>query len=127
MAIHPPAKCLLKVACGIVFYNAMVEGIGNIQITGLISCASLGATYKVVVLNKDRNVGAIINYINFTIVNGNSCWIIEVPIANEIPLRIGNRAGANNRGFDGLIDSVKIFDRALGPAEILALSNAESE
>ena len=41
-------------------------------------------------------------------------------------LAIGNRAGATNQPFDGLIDEVEIFNSALSDSEIQAIFDAGS-
>jgi len=54
------------------------------------------------------------------------------PVLTDVPsntihlFAIGNRATALNRGFDGLIDDVRIYSRALNQSEILSLYQSGS-
>jgi hypothetical protein len=41
---------------------------------------------------------------------------------SSVPLTIGNRQSDMARGFDGVIDDVRVFDRVLSPAEIAKLN-----
>ena len=43
---------------------------------------------------------------------------VPVPVARNAPVRIGGRATDDQRGFDGAIDDVRIWDRALSQQEI---------
>ena len=50
----------------------------------------------------------------------------EAIISSSQPLGIGTQPGFSGRDFDGLIDEVEIFDRALTEAEIRAIYEANS-
>jgi hypothetical protein len=45
---------------------------------------------------------------------------VPVPVARSAPLRLGGRATDDQRGFEGAIDEVRVWDRALGVAELQA-------
>lgn len=50
-----------------------------------------------------------------------------VPKTKDVPLRIGKSAGLGTACFRGLIDDVKVYDRALSAAEIVALYASERD
>ena len=48
------------------------------------------------------------------------------PLADDPAFYIGSRGTNNNRVFDGLLDEVRLYNRELDPAEVIALRNAET-
>lgn len=61
--------------------------------------------------------GAVIHYINGVAdLTGNTAALAGITTTND--MRIGNRSGATDRSFDGVIDDVRIFNRVLSPTEI---------
>ena len=57
-------------------------------------------------------------YVGGVDVTGTGADQANLPPANTAALRIGNRAGATDRGFDGGIDDLYIYNRMLSAAEI---------
>jgi len=50
---------------------------------------------------------------------------VPTPLASSFPVRIGARASDNARGFDGSIDEVRIWNRALSQVELQAYRTVE--
>jgi hypothetical protein len=64
-----------------------------------------------------------VNGVDVTAAGGDSTGL---PPGSTAALRIGNRSGAADRSFKGLIDDVRIYGRPLTPAEHAALYNGGS-
>ena len=83
---------------------------------------------NVVELNKWQHVAAVYdsstNTVTFYVdghTAGNVSYKTAPPASEDAPLVIGIRGYDMNRGFDGLIDDVRVYNRALTVAEIAAL------
>jgi hypothetical protein len=44
-----------------------------------------------------------------------------IDVSSSVSVWLGNNPGTSNQGFDGLMDDIRIYDRALTPAEITIL------
>src|SRR5207248_11483164 len=101
--------------------------------TGVLHCnigGSIGATGGSVPLNQWTHVACTYDRQNLrAYVNGTQVAFTAatqaIPVASQ-PLGIGQEPGATDRNFDGLVDEVEIFNRALSQSEIAAIVNAGS-
>ena len=80
-------------------------------------------TWQHIVITRDAN-RVTRGYLNRSLV-GTVTTSVDIPYDGTQHLRIGNWYGGN-RAFNGTIDEVTIYNRALSEAEIAALYNADS-
>ncbi len=65
-------------------------------------------------------------YVNGVDVTASGGSATRLPAASTAELRLGNRAGATDRSFYGLIDDVRIHNRPLSSQELAAIYNSGS-
>lgn len=69
------------------------------------------------------NAGTLTFYVDGAVVGTRTG--VPTPVARAAPVRIGLRATDTNRAFDGAIDDVQIWDRALSQTEIQLMIGTE--
>jgi Concanavalin A-like lectin/glucanases superfamily len=111
-----------KIDTGSLGYSLTInQGQLNLEINNTNHFSSSNAitlnTWQHVVVTYD---GAHVQYYINGSPFGSPLTETAIPLANAIPLRIGNRANGD-RTFDGLLDDVRIYDRALSSAEVQQL------
>jgi len=108
-------------------YSLFTEADGNLH----FSTAGVGtASTGVVPLNEWSHVTAMVvggshaYYINGNPSGGGGSGIVLPDAANTEPVTFGN-IDETARFYQGMLDEVRVYTRALSPAEVLELANAE--
>jgi predicted nucleotidyltransferase len=106
--------------------NGLTFGIGDLSgsparsVISSANAVTLNQWQHVVVTYDGSKLVKI--YVNNVVVGSNT--FAEFPTANTNNAVIGGRTTSNTRNFDGYIDDVRIYNRALSAAEVLALYQA---
>ncbi|MHC4738695.1 MAG: LamG domain-containing protein [Planctomycetota bacterium] len=111
----------LGISSGTAYINTYLKGSGHWFLNGG-SVLEVGTWYHVVgVFDRDAHIGQV--YVNG--VEDAEGALGPNPLSNDAITRIGCRQGTSDSTFNGLIDDVRIYDRALSAEEVEQLYQVE--
>ncbi|HTV41732.1 MAG TPA: LamG-like jellyroll fold domain-containing protein [Candidatus Sulfotelmatobacter sp.] len=112
------------------FHNAAGSGTETVNATNNLAINTwYNVTATVWVPRQSGSLAEALVYVNGVLLSGTNANTYTTVLTTNLPVTIGCRANATgtiNTPFEGTIDQVRIYDRALSASDVLELYNTEA-
>jgi hypothetical protein len=113
-----------------IFHNAAGSGVETVNSTNTLAAGTwYNVTATVWVPRQSGSLAEALIYVNGSLVSGTNSNTYTTVYNTNLPVTIGCRANASgviSSPFEGTIDQVRIYDRALSASDVLQLYNTEA-